>query len=238
MTEFDIENQPYIQSQYGASPTIKELLNNFRKEIDPETDINKFVSDIMNVETATGYGLDCWARIVGVKREIVIKGTTVDYPVFSFAGSGLYPFNEGVFITFDTLSAQGKHLMNLDDANLRNLILYKAMANITDGSMATLNKLAVALFSSIDFMVTNVVTQGTLSNGDYYNKTPMTIKWVLRANYATNLQSALFAAYAEQATPAGVKYDSAIVSKDPLFGMKSSKLNPFNNGAFGIKQSI
>lgn len=238
MTNFDIENQPYIQSQYGASPTIKELLNNFRQEISPTADIEQFIADVMNVKTATGYGLDCWARIVGVQREIIIVGTTAPYPLFGFAESGCNPFGQGVFVTFDDLSSQGKSLVVLGDDNLRNLILFKALVNITNGSMAALNKIAYALLNTQDFTVTNVITQAEYPNGDFYNQSPMTVQWTWRGNNVSNLDRALFNKYIEMILPAGVRYQSAIVSKDPLFGFAGSNLQPFGQGVFGKVSQI
>lgn len=238
MTDFDIENQPYIQSQYGASPTIKQLLNDFREEISPTADIQQFISDVMNINTATGYGLDCWARIVGVQREIIIVGTTAAYPLFGFAWSECNPFNQGVFVTFDDLSSEGKSLVVLGDDNLRNLILFKAMVNITNGSMAALNKISYALLNTQDFTVSNVITRAEYPNGDFYNQSPMTVQWIWRSNNASNLHRALFNKYIEMILPAGVRYQSTIVSKDPLFGFAGSLLQPFGQGVFGKVSQI
>lgn len=232
MTNFDIENQPYIQSQYGASPTIKELLNNFREEISPTADIEQFIADVMSIKTATGYGLDCWARIVGVQREIIVVGTTAPYPLFGFAGSECNPFNQGVFVTFDDLSSQGKSLVVLGDDNLRNLILFKAMVNITNGSMAALNKITYALLKTQTLSVTTVINKGTLGNGDFYNQSPMVVQWTWRANTVSNLDKAIFEKYAEMALPAGVLYQSVVISDGPIFGFAGSELHPFNQGIF------
>lgn len=78
MAKYDEENQPYIQSQYGASPVIKKILNSFRMEIDPSGDIDLFQRNVMNVNSAQGVGLDIWGNIVGVERTIRLDdGTTV-----------------------------------------------------------------------------------------------------------------------------------------------------------------
>lgn len=45
--------------------------------IKPDTDIDNFFSFIWNVDTAQGFGLDIWGRIVGVSREIFTN--PVDY---------------------------------------------------------------------------------------------------------------------------------------------------------------
>ena len=60
-----------IISQYGNSSTIGTLIQNMNAYIDPEADIWTFYSFVFNVETAQGFGLDIWGRIVGVNRDIL-----------------------------------------------------------------------------------------------------------------------------------------------------------------------
>src|ERR1700731_1609022 len=85
-----------VLSQYANSPTIMQLVKNLNDYIDPTNNINAFFNMIWNIDTAVGYGLDVWGRIVGVGR--VLKIATVDY--FGFQGpsgaSGL-PWNQGIF---------------------------------------------------------------------------------------------------------------------------------------------
>jgi hypothetical protein len=66
-----------IISQYGNSSAIGKLIHTFNDCIDPSTDIDNFYSFVWNVETAQGFGLDIWGRIVGVQRDIFVN------PVFS-----------------------------------------------------------------------------------------------------------------------------------------------------------
>lgn len=66
-----------VISQYGNSSTIGRLIQNMNDYIDPRTDIDNFYSFIWNVDTAQGFGLDIWGRIVGVERDIFIN------PVYS-----------------------------------------------------------------------------------------------------------------------------------------------------------
>jgi len=62
-----------IISQYGTSRTISKLIQNMNDYIDPCADIDNFYDFIFNVDTAQGFGLDIWGRIVNVER--------ADYPV-------------------------------------------------------------------------------------------------------------------------------------------------------------
>ena len=95
------ELQPYIQSQYAASPTILKLLWDFRENISPEADIKTFYKNIVNIETATGKGLDVWGKIINLERSVML--------------------DDGQRVT-------------LGDDDYRRLLIYKALANITDAS--------------------------------------------------------------------------------------------------------
>jgi hypothetical protein len=59
-----------IISQYGNSSTIGQLIQNMNENIDPRADIDNFYDWVWNIETAQGFGLDIWGRIVGVNREV------------------------------------------------------------------------------------------------------------------------------------------------------------------------
>ena len=56
-----------IISQYGNSATISQLIQNMNEYIDPEVNIWAFYNFVFNVQTAQGFGLDIWGRIVGLQ---------------------------------------------------------------------------------------------------------------------------------------------------------------------------
>ena len=60
-----------IISQYGNSATISQLIQNMNDYIDPSTDIDNFYNFVFNVETAQGFGLDIWGRIVNISRLVL-----------------------------------------------------------------------------------------------------------------------------------------------------------------------
>lgn len=236
MFPIDIEDQPYIISQYGNSPVIKQLLYAFSQYINPETDIQTFYDNIINVMTAKGIGLDIWGRIVGVERNIYIDSTTSDDPIFGFKSGGV-PFNQGIFFNPDNVQTGKRILTTLIDDSYRQLILFKALANISSADLATLNQLAVKLFNSADIVATNITVPGTLPNGDMYNAAPMAVRFLWRQNSLSNLDKQLFTTGLLLSLAAGVEYDVNVISKDPLFGFAGSGLNPFNQGAF-VKISL
>ena len=66
-----------IISQYANSPTILALIESQNAAIDPSQDIDNFYAHVWNVDTAQGFGLDIWGRIVGVSRTIQTTPVTV-----------------------------------------------------------------------------------------------------------------------------------------------------------------
>lgn len=64
------ELKEFIQSQYSASPKICGLLETFRDNISPKTDINLFYEMIFDISTARGAGLNTWGNILVMERSI------------------------------------------------------------------------------------------------------------------------------------------------------------------------
>lgn len=130
-----------IISQYANSPIIDQLIANFDSYVDQTINLQSFFDLMWNVDTAQGYGLDVWGRIVGVTRTLQVQG---DQSYFDFEESGLsgngfgqQPFYAGVPITSN---------FELSDDAFRTLIFAKALANISDGSIKSLNQLLINLF--------------------------------------------------------------------------------------------
>lgn len=66
-----------ILSQYANSRTIITLIHKMNAAIKPNADIDNFYNTVWNVDTAVGFGLDIWGRIVGISR------TVLSNPVYS-----------------------------------------------------------------------------------------------------------------------------------------------------------
>jgi len=129
-----------IASQYANSPTITTLIDAMNQYIDPTVDIDQFLSFVWNVDTAQGFGLDIWGRIVGVGRVLTIPGNG---QYFGYEEQlGAYPFNEQPF--YDGPPATQNYTLS-DDA-YRALILTKALANISTATAASYNSLLQAFF--------------------------------------------------------------------------------------------
>ena len=65
-----------VISQYGNAPTLLAMIEAMNAAIDPSADIDNFYAYIWNVDTAQGFGLDIWGRIVGVSRTILTTPVT------------------------------------------------------------------------------------------------------------------------------------------------------------------
>jgi len=136
-----IDVEQTIISQYGASPILNQLIQNMNAYIDPSANINSFYNMAWNVDTAEGWGLDVWGRIVGVSRVVQISQV---YLGFGEAGRwNAYDFGEGIFYT---PSAATTIPLTLDDSAFRLLILAKALANICVVSAPSINQILLNLF--------------------------------------------------------------------------------------------
>jgi len=141
-----------LLSQYVDSPTLVGLLQSFNDATDPTIDIANFYSNIWNIATAVGNGLDIWGQIVGVSRYLQVSAPNLPYLGFEesytapTATTGPQPFGQAPFgsgIALTTTYA-------LADAQYRRLILVKAAANISNLSIPSINALLQAEFSTSD----------------------------------------------------------------------------------------
>ena len=132
-----------IISQYANSPILTTMITNFFSYINQTKNLDAFFDKIRNLDTAVGYGLDVWGRIVGINRVLAIPdgdryfGFDEAYPDFD-------PFNQSPFFKGDPLTSN----YPLSDDGFRVLILAKAFSNICDGSIGSINRLLVMLFGS------------------------------------------------------------------------------------------
>jgi hypothetical protein len=137
-----------LLSQYCDSPTIKGMLDSFNQAVDPSVDIANFYSNIWNVATAVGDGLDIWGLIVGVSRYLQVPAT----PYLGYkeaytaptASTGPQPFGQAPFYN----GAQATNTFALSDSQYRQLIMVKAAANISDLSIPSINALLRAEFGT------------------------------------------------------------------------------------------
>ncbi len=133
-----------IISQYANSPVLDAMILSFNSAMDQTQNIDNFYSMIWNIQTAQGYGLDVWGRIVGVIRTIQLPLAPTTYFGFEEAGSwlGFDPAAGGIFFGGGAVTSN----FNLSDDQFRLLILAKAAGNISDGSIESINNILLNLF--------------------------------------------------------------------------------------------
>lgn len=135
--------QATVLKQYAASPKINALIVAFNAWIDPHADIDNFYTTVWDVQTAVGFGLDIWGRIVGVPRTITILPEP-DFLGFEEATPGSFPFNQQPFYSGPV---NGGTLYTLSDDAYRVLIMTKALANICNFTAPSVNALLNYLFN-------------------------------------------------------------------------------------------
>ncbi|WP_424624434.1 DUF2612 domain-containing protein [Achromobacter marplatensis] len=137
-----------VISQYANSPTLRQLIRNMDDYINPDTDFDAFYDNVWNVETAQGFALDVWGRIVGVGRMLTIPAseTFLGYQeayTAPTAATGAQPFGQAPMY----VGAASSQTYRLADDAYRKLILVKALANISDCTSPSLNRLLSNLFA-------------------------------------------------------------------------------------------
>jgi hypothetical protein len=183
--------------------------------LDPRADFDAFFDYVWNVDTAQGFGLDIWGRIVNIRRELQIPNAPV-YFGFKDALPGSYPFDEAPFYDGTPPATQAYKLA--DDA-YRKLILTKALANIASSNAPSLNQLLQNMFADRGRCYVN--DMGGMQ---------------FRYTFEFDLTSQEYAIVTQSGVlprPAGVNailFQSAL----PLFGFSEAGLSaaPFGQGVF------
>jgi hypothetical protein len=183
-----------VISQYSSSETMMRLIQNMNEYIDPTADIDGFFDYVWNVETAQGFGLDIWGRIVGVSRSVQIpdvgtffgfqNGTSPE----EFAPFGQEPFYNGSATSFTYL---------LTDEIYRTVIMAKALSNISEVTAPAVNQLLHNVFPGIQCHVVDLGGEGFRN---------MAIRYIFYSPLSAT-QYAIIAQTGVILRPAGVSYD-------------------------------
>lgn len=211
-----------IISQYANSPSLGALIENMNEYIDPRVNMAAFYDYVWNVDTAVGFGLDIWGRIVGVSRLLKIP-SNLETLGFSNASvpADWQPWNQGVWHTGSEVSQS----YLLPDDIYRTLILTKALSNIVATTAAALNQLLRNLFPGRGRCY--VLDLGGMAM-QFNFEFPIT-----PAEYAILTQSGALP------HPAGVSYSVVVIPVGPtaaIFGFSEagSASQPFDFGVFYV----
>lgn len=147
-----------VLSQYANSPVIAKLVDDFAQWLDPASRFDAFYAQIWNIDTAVGYGLDVWGRILGVGRVLHLPAGVF----LGFASDpAAVPFDFGIFYGGSRATTN----VALTDEAYRTLLLAKAALNITDASIPAINTILLNLFGqgyvrdNLDMTMTFVFSQ-------------------------------------------------------------------------------
>lgn len=161
-----------VIAQYANSTVMLSLLDGIDKRIKVCGFFDDFYRIVWNINTAEGFGLDIWGRIVGVTRTVRSfmgffwgfneETLLIARPYYDDAGYDGYDENlpadqqseayytaVGMFRDLQGQDGDGIDLMEevkFDDDDFRKLILAKAYANISDYSISSINFLLMSLF--------------------------------------------------------------------------------------------
>lgn len=202
-----------IISQYANSPTICQLIRNMNAHIDPQADIDNFFYWVWNVDTAQGFGLDDWGRIVNISRYLTLP-TEPFYFGFSQQNEA-QPFDQAPFYN----GTGETQTYALADNEYRKLILAKALSNITATTVPAINQMLQNLFAD--------------SGRCYVNDTGgMQMRYTFEF-IPTPFQFAVLTQSGALARPAGV--DAILIAiAFPVFGFSEQLpgVVPFGEGTF------
>ena len=129
-----------ILAQYANSPAITGVIYSMFAALDMTTNFESFFDTYFNLATAYGEGLNNWGRILQVSRVLQV-GTVIDFG-FEQAVPGVTTFGLGAWSN----GVQNTQNIALSDNAYRVLLLAKAAANISDGSIKSINMILSALF--------------------------------------------------------------------------------------------
>lgn len=198
-----------VQSQYATSQTIRALIESARVRIAPDADISLFYQTIFDIESAQGIGLDIWGRILGIGRGVNID--VID-AYFGFYEADYDSFNMSPFFNGEGVTQR----YELADDAYRELLLWKAMANISDASASSLNQLLLTMFPGQDI----VVHESDVMSLELYIFFPL-----------EPYQRVILQQYGLMAKGAGVGLKWVEIPY-PVFGFAEAGFDPFDNSPF------
>lgn len=131
-----------IISEFSSSPTLCALITSINEWIDPDANFEAFYTNIWNIDSASGFGLDIWGRIVGINRIVTLAGPIPPYFGWEEARPSTTGFNQAPFYSGPAVTQN----FTLTDEAYRNAILVKAAQNITNCSIPAINQILLNLF--------------------------------------------------------------------------------------------
>lgn len=175
-----------IISQYANSPRLTAFITTLQDALDQTENLDSFFDKVWNVDTAEGWGLDVWGRIVDVSRVLPFVQTSKSFGFAEAGSASADPFNQSTFYHGDSITTNYR----LTDDVYRKVILAKALANICDGSIPAINGILRFLFAARgNAYVTEGQPRGSYfgfaesENADGFNQSPLYISTAIYSTY-------------------------------------------------------
>jgi hypothetical protein len=128
-----------VISQYANSSILTGIIASFQAATDQTENFDALYDNIFNIQTAQGYGLQVWGRVVNVSSTVELPLGTL---YFGFEEGAGQPFGQAAFYSGENTTSN----FTLSDPAFRTLIYAKALSNISDGSIPSINKILLTLF--------------------------------------------------------------------------------------------
>ena len=122
-------------------------------------------------------------------------------------------------------------IYTLTDEQYRNVLFYKAGANIMDSTLYSLNYLLRKLYPDYQCFVRNQ-SNYVSDDGRYYDSNPMEIEYVFIDTDLSDLEKSIFSLVGAFGKGAGVHFNLSEYDYDEIFGFYGSGLQPFDQGVF------
>lgn len=135
-----------VTKQFSNSPVLLALLEDFDQWVNMSKFTDDFLTNVWDISTAVGFGLDIWGRILGRSRNISaeqVPGNNFGFNINGAAGTPWQAFGQAPFFNG---AASGVVSYPLADSYYRQLLLVKAAANIANCDCPSLNYLLRAMF--------------------------------------------------------------------------------------------
>ena len=211
-TNFNVTDT--IISQYANSPTLIQLTQNLAQYFDPSANFEAFYNNVWNIDTAVGFGLDIWGRIIGVGRLLTLPAMATQTFGFYTGDPSFEPFNQAPFASGEALT----QTYALPDNSYRTLLLVKAFGNICSTTVPAINSMLNSLFTGRGRCYVQ-------DNGG------MVLNYVFEFAL-TPVEYAILTQVGVPPRPAGVLVNIFQIDFSTTFGFDGSGLQPFNQGVF------
>lgn len=129
-----------VLSQYANSDGITGVIASMFQALDMTENFDDFFDVYYNLATAYGEGLKNWGRILQVSNVVQVAAGT--YFGFAQALPGVTTWGFGTFFS----GSGNTNNFALSDSTYRILLLAKAAANVSDGSIKSINTILSGLF--------------------------------------------------------------------------------------------